>query len=128
MTESIDLIAANPQVVLRSNVNHYTTIPDCLKRAMPPEETAMFDKLRRPVREFRGAVHVFLPDEIWSRFHHEFRWLADHEQVAHGSCERVVHRHGAILLILRVRGFLCSAVPTTWKMNRIMEMKRMGKR
>ena len=40
--ESIDLIAAYPQVVLGGNIKHYTMIP------VPPEEKAMFDKLRRP--------------------------------------------------------------------------------
>ena len=47
VTESIDLIAAYPQVVLGGNVKHYIKIPDCLKHVMPLEERALFDKLRR---------------------------------------------------------------------------------
>ena len=59
VTESIDLIAAYPQVMLGSNIKHYTVILECLRRVMPPEEKAMFDKLRRPACECRGAVHGF---------------------------------------------------------------------
>ena len=59
VTESIDLIAANPQVVLGSNIKHYIIIPNCLKQVMLPEERALFDKLRRPVCECRGAVYGF---------------------------------------------------------------------
>ena len=51
VTESIDLIAAHPQVVLGGNIKHYIIIPDCLKHVMPAEERALFDKLRRPVCE-----------------------------------------------------------------------------
>ena len=59
MTESIDLIAAHPQVVLGGSIKHYIIIPDCLKHVMPSEEIALFDKLRRPVCECRGAVYGF---------------------------------------------------------------------
>ena len=58
-TESIDLIAAYPQVVLGGNIKHYIIIPDCLKHVTLPEERALFDKLRRPVYECRGAVYYF---------------------------------------------------------------------
>ena len=43
VTESIDVIAAYPQVVLGGNIKHYIIIPDCLKHLMPPEERALFD-------------------------------------------------------------------------------------
>ena len=63
MTESVDLIAACPQVVLGGNIKHYMIIPECLRRVMPPKESErereMFDKLRRPVCECRGAVYGF---------------------------------------------------------------------
>ena len=59
MTEIIDLIAAYPQVVLGGNIKHYIIIPDSLKHVMRPEEKALFDKLRRPVCECRGAVCGF---------------------------------------------------------------------
>ena len=35
VTESIDLIAAFPQVVPGGNIKHYIIIPDCLKRVIP---------------------------------------------------------------------------------------------
>ena len=39
-----------------------------------------------------------------------------------------MYRHRAILLILRgAQGFLYSAVPTTWRMSRIKEVKRLDK-
>ena len=41
---------------------------------MHPEERALFDKLRRT-----------LGGQIWSKFHHEFCGLVDHEPMAHGS-------------------------------------------
>ena len=59
VTESIHLIAAYPQVVLGGNTKHYIIIPDCLQHVMPLEERALFDKLRRPVCECRGAVYGF---------------------------------------------------------------------
>ena len=59
VTESIDLIAAYPQVVLGGSVKNYITILDCLKDVMLLEERAMFDKLRRPVCECRGAMYGF---------------------------------------------------------------------
>ena len=59
VTESIDLIAAYPQVVLGRNIKHYIIIPICLKHVVHPEERALFDKLRRPVCECRGAVSGF---------------------------------------------------------------------
>ena len=67
------------------NLKHYITIPECLRRVMPrgrERERATFDKLRRPVCVQRSCVRFC---QIWSRLHHEFRCLADHEQVAHGS-------------------------------------------
>ena len=57
VTESIDLIAAYPQVVLGGNIKHYIIIPDCLTRC--PRKRALFDKLGRPVCECRGAVYGF---------------------------------------------------------------------
>ena len=60
VTESIDLIAAHPQVVLGGNIKHYIIITECLGRVMPPEERAMFDKLRRQVCKCRGAVYGFV--------------------------------------------------------------------
>ena len=59
VTESIDLITAYPQVVLGGNIKHYIIIPDRLKHVMPSEERALFDKLRRPVCECRGAAYGF---------------------------------------------------------------------
>ena len=59
VTESIDLIAAYPQVVLGYTIKHYIIIPECLRRVMPPVEKAMFDKLRRRVCECREAVYGF---------------------------------------------------------------------
>ena len=59
VTESIDLIAAYPQVVMGGEIKHYITIPECLRRVMPPEEKALFDKLRRPVCQCKGAVYGF---------------------------------------------------------------------
>ena len=59
VTESIYLIAAYPQVVLAGNIKHYIIIPDCLKHVMLPEKRALFDKLRRPVCECRGAMYGF---------------------------------------------------------------------
>ena len=82
MTESIDLIAAYPQVVLGGNIKLYKIFPECVRRVVPLEERAMFDKLRRQVCVQRSSVRFF---QIWSIFDHEFRRLADHEQVAHGS-------------------------------------------
>ena len=41
-TESIDLIAANPQVMLGGDIKHHMIILECV---MPPEVQAMFDKL-----------------------------------------------------------------------------------
>ena len=41
------------------NIKHYIIISECLRRVMPREERAMFDKLRRPVCECRGAVYGF---------------------------------------------------------------------
>ena len=87
VTESIDLIAAYPQVVLAGNIKHYIVIPVCLRRVMAPEERAMFDKLRRPVCECRGAVYGF------ARSGRDFimsfagwlimnRWLTDPEALA----------------------------------------------
>ena len=35
VTESIDLIAGYPQVVLGGNIKHFIIIPDCLKHVMP---------------------------------------------------------------------------------------------
>ena len=53
VTESIDLIAAYPRMVL-------VIIPECLRRVIPPEERAMLDKLRRPVCvSFSRAVYGF---------------------------------------------------------------------
>ena len=43
VTESIDLIAAYPQVVMGGEIKHYIIIPECLRRVMPPEENALFD-------------------------------------------------------------------------------------
>ena len=59
VTESIDLIAAYPQVVMGGEIEHYLIIPECLRRVMPPEEKALFDKLRRPVCQCKGAVYGF---------------------------------------------------------------------
>ena len=59
VTESIGLIAAHPQAVLGGSTKHYIIIPDCLKHVIPPEERALFDKLRRPVCECRGAAYGF---------------------------------------------------------------------
>ena len=36
-TESIDLIAACPQVMLGGDVKHYMIIPECLRRVTSPE-------------------------------------------------------------------------------------------
>ena len=58
VTESIDLIAANPQGML-GNIKHHIIIPECLRRVMLLDGKAMFDKLRRPVCECRGAVYGF---------------------------------------------------------------------
>ena len=55
VAESIDLIAAYPQVVLGDNIKHYIIISNCLKHVMHPEESALFDKLRRPVCECRDG-------------------------------------------------------------------------
>ena len=49
VTETTDLIAAYPQAMLGGNIKHHITIPECLRRVMPPKEKAMFDLLRRPV-------------------------------------------------------------------------------
>ena len=59
VSESIDLIAAYPQVMLGGDIKHYMIIPECVRRVMPQEEKAMFDKLRRPACECRGAVFGF---------------------------------------------------------------------
>ena len=59
VTESIDLIDAYPQVVMGGEIKHYIIIPECLRRVMPPEEKALFDKLRRPVCQCKGAVYGF---------------------------------------------------------------------
>ena len=45
--------------MLGGSIKHDKIIPECLRRVMPPEEKAMFDKLRRPVCERRGAVYGF---------------------------------------------------------------------
>ena len=57
VTENIDLIAAYPQVVMGGEIKHYIIIPEWLRRVMPPEEKALFDKLRRPVCQCKGAVY-----------------------------------------------------------------------
>ena len=59
VTESIDLIAAYPQVVMGGEIKRYRIIPECLRRVMPPEEKALFDKLRRLVCQCKGAVYGF---------------------------------------------------------------------
>ena len=40
-------------------IKHNIIIPECLRRVMPPEEKALFDKLRRPVCQCKGAVCGF---------------------------------------------------------------------
>ena len=59
VTESIDLIVAYPQVMVGGDIKHYMKIPECLRRLMPPEEKAMFDKVRRPVCECTRVVNGF---------------------------------------------------------------------
>ena len=59
VTESIDLIAACPQVVMGGEIKQNKIIPKCLRRVMPPEEKALFDKLRRPVCQCKGAEYGF---------------------------------------------------------------------
>ena len=59
MTENIDLLAAYPQVVMGGEIKHDIIIPEFLRRVMPPEEKALFDKLRRPVCQCKGAVCGF---------------------------------------------------------------------
>ena len=59
MTESIDLIAAYPQVMMGGEIKHYMIIPECLRRVMPPDEKALSDKLRHPVCQCKGAVYGF---------------------------------------------------------------------
>ena len=81
MTESIDSIAAYPQVALGGNIKHYIIIPDRLKHVMHPEERALFDKLRRPLCECRGAVYGFATS---GRDFIRVRWLVDHEPMPHG--------------------------------------------
>ena len=72
----------------------------------------------RIVRERRLRVYVdgFILEERCKSI-----WVVEVvEVVGLVTCERVVYRHGTILLILRVRrGSLCSAVPTTRRMNRM---------
>ena len=56
VTKSIDLFAAFPEMKLGGDTKHYIMIPECLRRVMPPEDKAMFDK-RRSVCECRGALY-----------------------------------------------------------------------
>ena len=77
VTESIDSITAYPQVVLGSNTKHYIISNDCLTHVSPWTKTETSS-----VRVQRCCVRFC---QIWSRFHHQFRWLVDHEPMAHGS-------------------------------------------
>ena len=45
--------------MLGGDIKHDMIIPECLRRVMAPEENAVFDKLRCPVCECRGAVYGF---------------------------------------------------------------------
>ena len=57
VSESIDVIAVYPQVMLGGDIKHHMIIPECLRRVLSPEEKAMFNKLLRPVCECKGAVY-----------------------------------------------------------------------
>ena len=59
VTESIDLIAAYPQVVMGGEIKQKIIITKCLRRVMPPDEKALFNKLRLPVCQCKGAVYGF---------------------------------------------------------------------
>ena len=64
VTESIDLIAAYPQVEVGGEIKHYIIIPECLRRVMPPEEKALLDKLRRPMCVSAKELCTVLPSLV----------------------------------------------------------------
>ena len=111
VTESIDLIAAYPQVVLGGNINqglhHNTRLLET--RDAPGRESIVRQTVTSSVRVQRCCVRF---RQSWSRFHHEFRWLVDHEPMAHGfrssgiAC--VVAHAGAIKRAVKAREYVVS--------------------